>query len=987
MSKDPRYRAPGFPGPSLTRALVAACVVAAMAQAAPAAAQWRPQGAAFDSAATGQNSLRAVSDGRAGFIAAWIDTLTGTPAIRCQRVDSTGAVRWTAGGVLVRANARGFSGLTMAADGRNGALLAWVDSAAAGQAKIRVQRVRADSVVQWGAGGLVADTTIADTLQGSPAIDSDGLGGAIVAWVDRRTVPGDAVDNDEVYVQRVDSTGVRLWTDGGVRTRDDGGDDPNSLPRVLGDGNGGAWVSWQDPAPNARVFVQLFNGSGVPQWLNGGDPLDPSVSTPNGTTDLLMVRVPSTSSLMLAWLAIGGGGSIRGAILSSSGTLGADAQLLGTWNFPPRALLVRGTNAFYLVSASGTEVRGMTITSGGTVTGVPLAIATEPALDASSNVSAVSDGSGGVHVTWASAGVARARHIVSAGTSDWGPTPLTSGVTPSQSFPVPVPGADLLVAWIDGRNAATGPDLYAQRVSPSGVTAPYFRIFATVAGGNGTFSAGGGRTWVPLDGTLAVRFTGTGGHHVDSALVGATILRAVPNYTFRNVRGDSTLQAFFSNAPIVTQAAMAANAYRAFSVPATLSPATVSSLFANLLPYDPVRWRLGHWEADDSTYLDPASTPALSSIVPGAGYWFIGLKDTTLAFSGTAVAETQFNLPMLGGPVSGRGWTQFGSPFRFPFAVSQLRTSLLPNAPITDPANTFTDPQVLEWNPATSSYGAVSVLHPGRVYWLWRQSAAAVTLRFPFEWDPAATAGLEPSLATLGDWAVNVTARAGAREANLVLGAAPVGAGSWNRLSAHAPPASPGESVSLVARVSDWGEDSGEYASVFRPDAATLSWDFDASVTRGLAETALTFEFTNLPAGRRVLLSEPAAGWSREIAHGEPVALALSGIARRLRLEVLADGPVTPTPRATALRAAGPNPFRESASLAFSIARSGPLRWDVFDLAGRRVVSGSRAVEAGEHVVTWDGRDDAGRRVEPGLYLLRWQADGRTGTARLVRTD
>jgi hypothetical protein len=136
-----------------------------------------------------------------------------------------------------------------------------------------------------------------------------------------------------------------------------------------------------------------------------------------------------------------------------------------------------------------------------------------------------------------------------------------------------------------------------------------------------------------------------------------------------------------------------------------------------------------------------------------------------------------------------------------------------------------------------------------------------------------------------------------------------------------------------------------------------------------------------------VRLSEPAAGWSREVTDGDPVTLALSGVARRLRLEVLADGPLVPTPRATALRAAGPNPFRESASLSFSIARGGPLRWDVFDLAGRRVVSGSRTVDAGEHVVTWDGRDDAGRRVEPGLYLLRWQADGRAGTARLVRTD
>jgi len=986
MSKDPRHRVPGRAGSSFTRALAVTTFLLALGGATPALAQWRVQGIPFDSTATGQNSLHAVTDGRHGFIAAWIDTLSGVPAIRCQRVDSTGSVRWTPGGVLVRANARGLSGLAMASDGRNGALLAWVDSAAAGQARVRVQRVKPDSVLQWVVDGLVVDTTATDTLQGTPAVDSDGLGGAVVAWVDGRAVGGDPNDNDEIYVQRVDSTGVRLWTDGGVRTRDDGGDDDNSLPRVLGDGAGGGWVSWQDPAPSARVFVQRFDASGVAQWVGGGGPLDPSVSTPNGTSDLLMARGQG-SSLMLAWFATGGGGAIRGATLSSSGALSTPGDLLGSWNFPPRSLVGRGASAFYLVSASGTEVRGIAVTSAGVASGSPLTIATEPLLDASSNVSAVPDGDGGVYVTWASAGVARARHLVAAGTSDWGPTPLTSGITPAQAYPVPVAGGDLLVAWVDDRNAATtGPDLYAQRVAPNGVTGTYFRILATVAAGNGAFSTGGGRTWVREGDSLRVRFMGTGGHRVSQTVVGATNLGPVPNYTFHDVTADSTLQASFSNAAATTQVTAVASAYRAFSIPFTLSNPAVSSAFANLMPYDPVRWRLGHWEADDSTYLEPSG--ALASIVPGAGYWFIGLKDTTLSFSGTPVAEAQFNLPMLGGPVSGRGWTQFGSPFRFPVAVSQLRLSLGADVPITDPGNTFTDPQVLEWNPSTSTYGAVSVLLPDRAYWLWRQSAAALTLRFPFEWNPVATGGLAPSLATLGDWAVGVTARSGEREAHVTFGAAPVAPGRWNRLSTHALPGGPGDALSLVARVSDWGEDNGEYASVFRPDAAALAWEFDASAAGGLAEATLSFAFTNLPADRRVVVSEPATGWSRDVTADVSVPLVLSAIPRRLRLEVLSGGPVAPdAPLATALRAAGPNPFRESATLSFSLARGGPLRWDVFDLAGRRVVSGTRTLDAGEHALTWDGRDEAGRRVEPGLYLLRWQADGRSGTARLVRTD
>jgi hypothetical protein len=175
---------------------------------------------------------------------------------------------------------------------------------------------------------------------------------------------------------------------------------------------------------------------------------------------------------------------------------------------------------------------------------------------------------------------------------------------------------------------------------------------------------------------------------------------------------------------------------------------------------------------------------------------------------------------------------------------------------------------------------------------------------------------------------------------------------------------------------------------VFRPDAETLRWEFDASAPAGLTEANMSFTFTDLPSNRRVVISEPSTGWSREVEAGESVPLVMSANVRRLRLEVLANSPVTPSaPLATSLRAAGPNPFRESANLSFSLARSGPLKWDVYDLAGRRVVSGTRTLDAGEHVVSWDGRDDSGRRVEPGLYLLRWQADGRSGTARLVHTE
>jgi len=54
-----------------------------------------------------------------------------------------------------------------------------------------------------------------------------------------------------------------------------------------------------------------------------------------------------------------------------------------------------------------------------------------------------------------------------------------------------------------------------------------------------------------------------------------------------------------------------------------------------------------------------------------------------------------------------------------------------------------------------------------------------------------------------------------------------------------------------------------------------------------------------------------------------------------------------------------------------------PLRLGIYDLSGRQVRSLSEAeATAGQVSAEWDGRDAAGERVPPGIYLLRVEAEG-----------
>jgi flagellar hook assembly protein FlgD len=57
----------------------------------------------------------------------------------------------------------------------------------------------------------------------------------------------------------------------------------------------------------------------------------------------------------------------------------------------------------------------------------------------------------------------------------------------------------------------------------------------------------------------------------------------------------------------------------------------------------------------------------------------------------------------------------------------------------------------------------------------------------------------------------------------------------------------------------------------------------------------------------------------------------------------------------------------------------------VIDVLGRRIRTlASEFVQAGEHDVVWNGRDDSGERVAPGVYLYRFSTDDAVETRKLV---
>jgi hypothetical protein len=88
------------------------------------------------------------------------------------------------------------------------------------------------------------------------------------------------------------------------------------------------------------------------------------------------------------------------------------------------------------------------------------------------------------------------------------------------------------------------------------------------------------------------------------------------------------------------------------------------------------------------------------------------------------------------------------------------------------------------------------------------------------------------------------------------------------------------------------------------------------------------------------------------------------------------------------LHANHPNPFGASTAIAFSTPREARATVKVFDLSGRLVRTLlDDTLPAGNHSVTWDGRDDLAREVVSGIYFYRLETPEFSQTRRLVRLN
>ena len=89
--------------------------------------------------------------------------------------------------------------------------------------------------------------------------------------------------------------------------------------------------------------------------------------------------------------------------------------------------------------------------------------------------------------------------------------------------------------------------------------------------------------------------------------------------------------------------------------------------------------------------------------------------------------------------------------------------------------------------------------------------------------------------------------------------------------------------------------------------------------------------------------------------------------------------------RTFALNQSYPNPAKGHAAISFALPETRDVTLEVFDMKGRIVrnlFEGS--LEAGEHEVSWDIRDNSGNAVSTGVYVYRLTAGNDTAVEKML---
>jgi Secretion system C-terminal sorting domain len=383
--------------------------------------KWAANGIAICNNSAHQQSSAIADAGQGNAIITWQDLRLGNYDIYAQKIDSSGTVQWAANGIAICSKSTHQKNPKIVDDNAGGAIIVWEDSVN-NFWDIYAQRVSSTGVVLWTTGGVAI--CAAGNTQLNPKIESDALGGAIITWQDKRN----NVDYD-IYAQRIDNNGVIQWTADGVVICNS--INTQSNPRIEPDGSNGAIIGWIDKrnAIDNNIYGQRINSTGVVQWAANGN----SICGASGSQSALDIKYIGTTGTIFSWKdSRTATTSIHVQLISLSGAiqLANDGVLIssGLRSNNPNVVSDKQNGciiAWQDSSATGWDIKTQRLDATGTVLWQSGGVAASNASNDQINAVQISDNNGGAIYFWEDYRNAAdyniyAHHLYSSGSPDVG---------------------------------------------------------------------------------------------------------------------------------------------------------------------------------------------------------------------------------------------------------------------------------------------------------------------------------------------------------------------------------------------------------------------------------------------------------------------------------------------------------------------------------------------------------------------------------------
>ncbi len=276
---------------NIATVLIPLCIALLCAVPIDSNAQWTEYGTDVCTHEFGVGAPVIISDGDGGAIIAWLDGRASPYQLYAQHVTRHGQMQWTADGMAITGSPNLPQGLSMASDGMGGAYIAWTEYRN-GNNDIYMQRVDSEGNLLWTVNGIVVCAM--DGSQGINDMVEDGEGGVILVWDDHRSIsPG-------IYAQRIEPGSTAMWTSGGVMVTSAMFVALES-PAVTSNGAGGAIVVWKAYATlnNWDLYAQGINADGTIKWswLTGGALICNDASSPSNP----LIETNGAGGAIIVW--------------------------------------------------------------------------------------------------------------------------------------------------------------------------------------------------------------------------------------------------------------------------------------------------------------------------------------------------------------------------------------------------------------------------------------------------------------------------------------------------------------------------------------------------------------------------------------------------------------------------------------------------------------------------------------------------------------